>query len=294
MTGLLLALVGGYGIFLLYTGLVLRWRGLGVGPASTKRLRWPRPPQEWLAQAGLDDVRPREFVAVVASLFVVGAALTFALCGGVLPALAVGCFVASFPITSYRARRERRRDEARQAWPAMIEEIRLLTGSLGRPVPQALLEVGLRGPAELRPAFAGAQREWLLSTDFERTVAVLKAQLADATADAACETLLVAHEVGGTELDRRLAALAEDRTADVQGRKDSHARQAGVRFARRFTLLVPLGMALAGLAIGNGRAAYETPAGQLAAVAGVAMVVVCWLWAGRIMRLPEEQRVFDE
>ena len=90
--------------------------------------------------------------------FVVGAAVTFALCGGVLPALAVGCFVASFPVASYRARRERRRDEARQVWPAMIEEIRLLTGSLGRPVPQALLEVGLRGPAELRPAFAGAQR----------------------------------------------------------------------------------------------------------------------------------------
>lgn len=294
MTGLLLALVGGYGIFLLYTALVLRWRGLGVGPPSPKRARWRRPPQEWLAQAGLDDVRPREFVAVVAALFVVGASLTFALCGGVLPALAVGFFVASFPIASYRARRERRRDEARQAWPAMIEEIRLLTGSLGRPVPQALLEVGLRGPAELRPAFAGAQREWLLSTDFGRTVAVLKAQLADATADAACETLLVAHEVGGTELDRRLAALAEDRTADVQGRKDSRARQAGVRFARRFTLLVPFGMALAGLAIGNGRAAYETAAGQLVAVAGVAMVVVCWLWAGRIMRLPEEQRVFHE
>jgi tight adherence protein B len=91
-----------------------------------------------------------------------------------------------------------------------------------------------------------------------------------------------------------LAALAEDRTADVQGRKDSRARQAGVRFARRFTLLVPLGMALAGLAIGNGRAAYATAAGQLVAVAGVAMVVVCWLWAGRIMRLPEEQRVFHE
>jgi tight adherence protein B len=161
-------------------------------------------------------------------------------------------------------------------------------------VPQALLEVGLRGPAELRPAFAGAQREWLLSTDFGRTVAVLKAQLADATADAACETLLVAHDVGGTELDRRLAALAEDRTADVEGRKDSRARQAGVRFARRFTLLVPFGMALAGLAIGNGRAAYETAAGQLVAVAGVGMVVVCWLWAGRIMRLPEEQRVFHE
>jgi len=294
MTALLLASLGGYGTFLLYTALVLHWRGLGVGPPTPTRVRRRRTPQEWLAQAGLHDVRPREFVSVVAAMFTVGAALTFALSGGVLPALAVGLFVASVPIASFRTRRARRREEARQAWPAMIEEIRLLTGSLGRPVPQALLEVGLRGPPELRPAFADAQREWLLSTDFERAVAVLKAQLADATADAACETLLAAHEVGGTELDRRLAALAEDRTADVQGRKDARARQAGVRFARRFTLLVPLGMALAGLAIGNGRAAYETAAGQLVAVAGVAMVVGCWLWAGRIMRLPEELRVFHE
>src|SRR5713226_3776538 len=194
MTALLLASLGGYGTFLLYTALVLHWRGLGVGPPTPKRVRRRRTPQEWLAQAGLDDVRPREFVSVVAAMFTVGAALTFALSGGVLPALAVGLFVASFPIASFRARRAHRREEARQAWPAMIEEIRLLTGSLGRPVPQALLEVGLRGPPELRPAFADAQREWLLSTDFERAVAVLKAQLADATADAACETLLVAHE----------------------------------------------------------------------------------------------------
>ena len=101
-------------------------------------------------------------------------------------------------------------------------------------------------PSALRPAFAAAQREWLLSTDFARTVAVLKAGLADPTADAACETLLVAHEVGGADLDRRLRALADDRTLDVQGRKDARSRQAGVRFARRFVLLVPLGMAMVG------------------------------------------------
>jgi tight adherence protein B len=257
----------------------------------------PRPRRtraaDWLAQAGLDDVRPVEFAAVVATLFLVAAALAFAVFGGPLPALAVGVFVASAPVATHRARRRRRRELAREAWPGMIEEIRLITGALGRPVPQALLEVGLRGPDEMRPAFAAAQREWLLTTDFERTVGVLKMQLADATADAACETLLVAHDVGGTELERRLGALAEDRAADVEGRKDARARQAGVRFARWFTLLVPLGMALAGLAIGNGRAAYATGAGQLVAVTGVAMVVVCWLWAGRIMRLPEEERVFD-
>ena len=123
---------------------------------------------------------------------------------------------------------------------------------------------------------------------------MLKLALADPTADATCETLLVAHEVGGSDLDRRLAALVEDRIQDLQGRKDARAKQAGVRFARRFVLLVPLGMALAGLSIGNGRAAYERPTGQLGVAFGLAMIAVCWLWAGQLLKLPDEQRVFDE
>jgi tight adherence protein B len=99
--------------------------------------------------------------------------------------------------------------------------------------------------------------------------------------------------VGGTDLERRLAALVDDRVADVQDRKDAQAKQAGVRFARRFVLIVPVGMALAGLSIGNGRAAFRSPAGQLAALLAVAVVIACWLWSGRIMRLPDEERAFE-
>jgi tight adherence protein B len=71
-------------------------------------------------------------------------------------------------------------------------------------------------------------------------------------------------------------------------------KQAGVRFARRFVLLVPLGMALVGMSVGNGRAAYATPWGQTMVVIGIASVVACWVLAGRLLRLPEEQRVFYE
>ena len=260
--------------------------GLGGGVAPRRRA------EQWLAQAGLDDVRLSEFVGVMALLFVVTSGLTYAVFGVIPPALAVGAFAATSPAASYRARRTARRQRAAEAWPRMIEEIALLTGSLGRSIPQALFEVGRRAPEEMQPAFAAAHREWLLSTDFPRSVAVLKARLADATADAACETLLVAHEVGGADVQRRLAALVDDRIADLQGRKDARARQAGVKFARRFVLLVPFGMALVGLSIGDGRAAYEKPAGQVAAMVAVAMVVGCWVWSGRIMRLPEEERVF--
>lgn len=294
MTGLVLAMVAAYGVHLLYTGLVLHWDGLGPGPRRTRSAaRQPRM-REWMVQAGLAEVRVSEFVAVMAVLFVVGAAAAFTIFGAPVPALAAGGFAASAPAAAYRNRRRARRLRAQESWPRMIEEIRILTSSLGRSIPQALFDVGRRGPEELRPAFDAAHREWLISTDFARTLAVLKDRLADPTADATCETLLVAHEIGGTDLDRRLEALIEDRIQDVQGRKDAVAKQAGVRFARRFVLVVPVGMALAGLSIGTGRAAYQTALGQAAVATAILMVVACWVWAGALMKLPEEERVFRE
>ena len=146
----------------------------------------------------------------------------------------------------------------------------------------------------MRPAFDSAHREWLISTDFERTLSVLKAGLADPTADATCETLLVAHTVGGSDLDRRLEALAEDRIQDTQGRKDARAKQAGARFARRFVLFVPFGMAIAGMSVGDGRQAFSSATGQFLTLVAVLLVIGCWTWAGQILRVPEEERVFYE
>jgi tight adherence protein B len=294
-----LSVAAAYGAHLLYTAVVFRWRGIGPGPARASRNPRARKSEagrqaaaEWLARAGLADVKPGQFGAVMVMLFVVGSSFTFALFGAVAAALCGGALAALAPVAAHRSRAERRQAQAREAWPRLIEEIRLLTGSVGRSIPQALLDVGRHGPVELRPAFRAAEREWLISTDFRRTVAVLKDQLADPTADVIGETLLVAYEVGGSELSHKLAALAEDRTEDLQNRRDALAQQSGVRFARRFVLIVPLGMAVAGLTIGSGRAAYQTGLGQLAVLVAVVALAACWIWAGRLLRLPEEGRVF--
>ncbi len=293
MIGVIAAMAAAYGTFLIYTAAVYRWRGLGAGPRPAERPR-RRSAEDWMHQAGLAGVSVPEFVTVVVVLFATGALFAYTLFGGPLPALLAGAFAGSFPVAAYRRRRQRRMALARQAWPRLLEQLRLLTGPMGRSVPQALFEVGARAPVELRPAFQAAQREWMLTTDFGRTVATLKRDLADPTADVVCETLVVAHEVGGGELDRRLADLVEDRILDLQGRRDAESKQAGVRFARRFVLLVPLGMAVAGLSIGTGRAAYQTTGGQIAVVVGLVAVVACWLWSGRLMALPEEPRVFAD
>lgn len=285
------ALLAGYGIHLLYTALALGWRGPAPGPSLRLAPR-PRRSRDWLAQAGLADVRPVEFVLASSALAGVGAATGYLVFAGVVPTIALGGVGALLPAMAARHRRRARREQALDHWPRMIDELRVLTGAAGRSIPQALFEVGRRGPAELREAFATAEREWLLSTDFPRTLRVLKRQLADPTADATCETLLVAHDLGGADLDRRLAALADDRRVDARGRKDARTRQAGVRFARLFVLIVPLGMALAGMSVGDGRAAYATAAGQLGVALALGVLAACWIWASVLLRLPEEERVF--
>lgn len=282
-----LAVIGGY---LIYTA------GGGApgedGTAGRPRRSAGERFRDRAQQSGLGAVRPVELVSAMMGLLVVGGTAAYAMFGGLLPALGVGLAVSTSPLASYRARRRSRLAKASEAWPRVLEELRLQIGSLGRSVPQGLFEAGRRVPEEWRSAFGAAEREWMLTTDFPRTVAILKDRLADPTADAVCETLLVAHEVGGSDVDGRLADLIEDRILDLQGRKDAVSRQAGLRFARRFVLIVPLGMALAGLAIGTGRSAYESTGGQVAVVAAVAAVVACWLWSARLMRLPDEPRVF--
>ena len=51
-------------------------------------------------------------------------------------------------------------------------------------------------------------------------------------------------------------------------------------------------MAVAGLSLGNGRSAYATSTGQVLVSVGIGLIVVCWIWSGRILRLPNEERVF--
>lgn len=280
-----LAVSGGY---LIYSS---------IGRGSRNRRRAPAPSlgerfRAWAQQAGLGDVRPVEFMAAVLTFFIVGGLLAYVLFGGLIPAIATGAALATTPLATYRHRRHVRLAEAMDAWPRILEELRVQIGSLGRSVPQALFEAGRRVPDEWRPAFVAAEREWLLTTDFARTASILKERLADPTADMVCETLLIAHEVGGADVDARLADLVEDRVLDLQGRKDAVSRQAGLRFARRFVLIVPVGMAAAGMAIGTGRAAYESSGGQVAVAVAVASVALCWLWSSRLMRLPGEPRVF--
>lgn len=260
-------------------------------PRPTRRVR-PARFSDWMRQSGIEGVSSIEFLTVGCVVFVLTTATIWFLFGAIVPATAAGLSALAAPLAIYRNRRARLLEQARDAWPTLIEELRLQVGTLGRSVPAALLDAGRRSATEpMRAAFEAANREWLLSTDFAAVVAMLQERLADPTADTVLETLLVANEIGGTDIDRRLARLLADRQIDLRHRHEATSRQAGVRFARWFVLIVPFAMALVGLGIGDGRAAYQEPTGQVVGGLAVAFTGLCWWWSAAILRLPSEPRI---
>jgi tight adherence protein B len=285
-----LAVASAYGVHLLYSSLVLGWRGLAPGPVTGEPSAVLRHRLEQVVEVA--DVSPRELMTVLAGAAAVGGFAAWAVFGGLVSAALAGGAAATTAFGGLRARATRRRSRAAEAWPQLIETIRVEAVTLGRSIPQALFEAGRAAPSEMQRAFEAARRTWSMSADLERALDVLRAGVSDATADAVCETLLVAHAVGGPDVDRCLRALADDRIADLQARKDAVAEQAGARFARAFTLVVPLGMAVVGMGIGDGRDAYRTPLAQVLVAAGLAVMAGCWFWASRVLRLPVDRRVF--
>ncbi|MEX0592309.1 MAG: hypothetical protein WD358_08635 [Nitriliruptoraceae bacterium] len=289
--GVAAALIAALGVHLVVTAVAFGWSGVGIGP------RWlARDSGSWrgrLVRVVAPDGRlsAERLVGQLLVGFVAGVG-GWAMFGTVLAAVLVGVLALWVLVAATRASHAAQLERSRDAWPRLIEEIRLTTVSLGRSIPWALLEVGRSAPVEMQPGFEAARREWAMSSDFEATLEVLTDRLADPTADVVAETLLVAYAVGGTDIDTQLRSLADDRIQDVQGRKDARARQAGVRFARWFVVLVPVGMALVGLSIGDGRDAYASATGQVGIGVALAMIGLCWWWASQLLKLPVEPRIF--
>jgi len=231
---------------------------------------------------------------IVASLAVggTGAVAGLVLLGGPVAALLGTGAGAVLPVAQLRFARAARRALVAEAWPGVVEHLRVETQTLGRSIPLAVADLATVAPAGLRPTFEAARRTWRLTGDLGATLDVLRDGFADPGVDMTCEVLLLAHELGGSSLDRRLRDLAEDRRTELAQRREARSRQAGVRLARNLVLVVPVGMAAAGSMIGNGRSAYATPGGQLVIGVAALLIAVCWFWSSRYLRLPAPPRLF--
>lgn len=283
--GVIVGLLAGAGAFCIWSSFWVPVRSSGTGRARIRSRA-----NEILVQADLPSVRPGVLVLTGLGCGVTGFVGVLALCS--VPAIAL-CFAAMAawaPISIVLARARRRRERWRELWPEVVDNL----GSgvrAGLSLPEALGQIGQRGPEPLRPAFLAFARDYRLTGSFTDALDALKDRLADPVADRLCEALRITREVGGSDLGRLLRGLSAFLREDARTRSELEARQSWTVYAARLAVAAPW-LVLALLSTRpESVAAYNRPAGTVVLAIGAVVSLLAYRVMLLIGRLPEERRV---
>ena len=243
-----------------------------------------------LAQAGFDTMTWRTLLGACAMAFVL-TFLAFAATTKVLPIAFCFALMAGYaPIVLVRMRARKRRSVMRDLWPDAVDNIGSAVRA-GLALPEALGQLRIRGPEELRPAFASFAEDYRATGRFQECLDRLKERLSDPVADRLIESLRIAREVGGSDLGRLLRTLSTFLREDARTRAELETRQGWTVNAARLAVGAPW-IVLAMLSSRpDSLQAYSRPAGVLVLAIGGGLSLVAYRVMVRIGRLPEEGRV---
>jgi tight adherence protein B len=274
------------------TGLVLIWLAL-VSPRSTvTRPERAGRTRELLDRAGLSATSVAglwtvcavsatvAFLAVQVISRTVTVALAFALLAAYLP----------FAVVSGRARR-RQRDLA-EVWPEAVDNLASAVRA-GLSLPEALTQLGHRGPEPLREPFLAFADDYQVTGRFGDSLDRLKQRLADPVGDRVVEGLRIARDVGGGELGSLLRNLSGYLRDDARTRSELESRQAWTVNGARLAVAAPWLVLLMLCFQRNVISRYASTAGIVVLAVGGVLCLVAYRLMVRIGRLPTERRVLS-
>jgi len=254
------------------------------GPGMRARL------QDDITQAGYASVSPGNVLTACLLAGVLVFALMQATTRVVPVAVCFGLMAAYAPIALVRMRARSRRAQLRDLWPDAVDNIASGVRA-GLALPEALSQLAIRGPDELRPAFAAFAEDYRTTGRFQDCLDRLKDRLADPVGDRLVESLRIAREVGGSDLGRLLRTLSTFLREDARTRAELETRQGWTINAARLASAAPwIVLAMMSFQRDSLRA-YSSPGGVVVLLIGAGVTVVAYRLMVRIGRLPQEVRV---
>lgn len=265
---------------------------------------WPREPRrveslrtgpmarlsDELAQAGFEAMTPRALLLACGIAFCLAFVAFLLLSKVASVALCFAVMAGYAPVALVRMRARNRRAVMRELWPDVVDNISSAVRA-GLALPEALSQLTVRGPMELRPAFAAFAEDYRTTGRFQECLDRLKDRLSDPVGDRLIESLRIAREVGGSDLGRLLRTLSLFLREDSRTRAELETRQGWTVNAARLAVAAPW-IVLAMLSTrGESVQAYARPAGAVVLAIGAGVSVLAYRIMIRIGRLPEDARV---
>jgi tight adherence protein B len=270
-------------------GLVLIWLSF-VSPRPVKRHDRPGRTREALDRAGLTGTSVSGLWTVCAATASVVFVAVEVVSRTASVSLAFGLLAGYLPVAMVVGRGRRRQRELAEVWPEAVDNLASAVRA-GMSLPEALTQLGHRGPEPLREPFLAFGADYQVTGRFGESLDRLKQRLADPVGDRVVEGLRIAREVGGGELGSLLRNLSGFLRDDARTRSELESRQAwtvnGARLAVAAPWLVLLLLCFQREVI----ARYASPAGVVVLAGGAALCLVAYRLMVRIGRLPTERRV---
>lgn len=287
MTGIVLGLLFGTGLFCIW------W---SFWPRDDNPARQPEPPKlirllrDDLIQAGYPTISPRALLVGCAAAFLLVFLLVYAVVSVPAIGFCFGLMAAWGPYALVRLRARQRRNRLRDLWPDAVDNITSAVRA-GMSLPEAVSQLGVRGPEELRPAFQSFAQDYRITGRFHDCLDRLKERLSDPVADRLIESLRIAREVGGSDLGRLLRTLSVFLREDSRTRSELETRQSWTVNAARLAVAAPwIVLAMLSTRPESVRA-YSSGTGALVLLFGALMTGLAYWIMVRIGRLPEDERV---
>ena len=281
MTGALIGLGVGLGAILIVLGVSV--------PRATRDARVSRL-RGLIDRAGLERVSPSGVVAGCAGLALVAGLVVLAISGVAVVGLLAAVVAGYLPLAILRRRARTRSVALRSAWPDAVDMLSSAVRA-GMSLPEAVIDMGVRGPEALRPAFRSFAADYRASGSFALALEQLKDLLRDPVADRVIVSLGIAREVGGSDLGRVLATLSDFLRQDARARGEIEARQSWTVNAARVAVAAPWITLLLLCTRPETVAAYSTTAGAAILIGSAVLSVVAYRVMTAIGKLPDEPRV---
>lgn len=278
----LLPFMAGLGILLIYSGVTAPPR-TGPGGLMTRL-------EDLLAGAGFTRLSVPGVIALCGGCGVMSFLVLAGITGSGVIAGTLSLVALYLPISFIRTRRVKRLKAFREAWPDAIATLIAAVRS-GVSLPEACMSLTRRGPAELAAgfeAFAGAYRA---TGSFSSAVTRMREFFSDPVADRIAVALMLARDVGGSDLVRLLRALGDFVREDLRVRKEVQARWSWTITAARVAAAAPWIVLVLMASRPEAAAAYNSPAGIVVITAGAGATLLGYRLMLLAGRLPEDKRL---
>lgn len=243
----------------------------------------------WLDECGFAGLPLGALAVVLAVLSLATAGLVAVLVPVPVVSPIAAVAAAAIPVAALDAARTRRRVVADAAWPDIIDAVRMALRA-GFALHEALAAASPHVPSLWRESWSHTVSDLAKGMPVVDALLALRRDRAEPIADRVCESLIIASDLGGSELPRVLEELSRAIREELRVRREATARQSWVRHAARLGALAPWVVIVLLSGNADSRAAFSSPAGSALIVGCAGATVVAYIVMTSMGRLPAAPR----